>query len=103
MDAQDQIVISAFAVLSEADATPTAICEAIVRLGKPLDAAQIERTAPLIAKYLHHKNFLVQYQALWFVGCWGKLPQCLEEVMRAAREDNNVDNHPTQRDALVKS
>lgn len=68
------------------------ICTAITRLGKPFDLKQVKTAAPIVSKYLHHENFLVRYQAVWFLGCWGKLHEYLPEVIKAAQSDSEIDN-----------
>ena len=67
-------------------------CTAITRMGKPFDAKHVEQAAPLVATYLAHANFLVRYQAVWFLGSWAKLQDYLPEVIRAAQTDEEVDN-----------
>jgi vesicle coat complex subunit len=69
-----------------------AICAAITRLGKPYDEQLALLAAPLVLKYLHYGNPVVRYQAIWFLGCWGKLYEYLASVVQAAQSDPNVDN-----------
>ena len=67
-------------------------CAAITRLGKPFDAKQVEQAAPLVARYLVDPDFLVRYQAVWFLGCWAKLQDYLPGVIRVAQADEELDN-----------
>lgn len=85
---------AAHAFLSEAGSPSDVetICSAITRLGKPFDAMQMKRAAPLVYKYLHHEHFLVRYQAIWFLGSWGALPEYLSQVIDSARSDEEIDN-----------
>jgi hypothetical protein len=69
-----------------------AICKAITRLGKPYDRQQVHRAAPLVLRYLAHDDFLVRYQAIWFLGSWGRLCEYLPSIIQSARSDANVDN-----------
>jgi hypothetical protein len=69
-----------------------AICAAITRLGKPFDEMKARRAAPLVSTYLHHEDFVVRYQAIWFLGCWGKLREYLSLVLESAQSDAETDN-----------
>jgi hypothetical protein len=84
----------AYALLADtgAPSDPGTICAAITRLGKPLDLAQVNTAALLVSKYLRHENFLARYQAIWFLGCWGKIHEYLPLVVEAAQSDEEVDN-----------
>ncbi len=77
---------------TESASDAEAICAAITRLGKPFDLGQVKTAAPLVSEYLKHENFLVRYQVVWFLGCWGKLHDYLPLVIEAARSDEEVDN-----------
>jgi hypothetical protein len=68
------------------------ICAAIARLGKPYDEVRVRRAGPLVSTYLHHEDFLVRYQAIWFLGCWGKLLEYLSLVVESAQSDAEMDN-----------
>jgi len=52
----------------------------------------VRRAAPLVSTYLHHEDFLVRYQAIWFLGCWGKLHEYLPLVVESAQSDEELDN-----------
>jgi len=69
-----------------------AICSAITRLGKPYDKQQVCRAAPLVQKFLHHDSHIVRYQAIWFLGSWGKQPEYLSCIIASAQSDADVDN-----------
>lgn len=68
------------------------MCAAITRLGKPYDEMQVRRAAQLVSTYAHHENFLVRNQAIWFLGCWGKLHEYLPLVVESAQSDEELDN-----------
>lgn len=76
----------------EAGADVETLCAAITRLGKPFDAGLVERASALVASYLDDDNFLVRYQAVWFLGCWGKLCGYLAQIIRVAQSDVGLDN-----------
>lgn len=69
-----------------------AMCAAITRLGKPYNREQVRRAAPLVLRFLHHENHLVRYEAIWFLGCWGKLHEYLRYIIEAAESDADMDN-----------
>jgi hypothetical protein len=77
---------------TERPSNPDLICAAITGLGKPFDAAQVHRAGSLVSKYLHHDNFLARYQAIWFLGCWGKLAEYLPLIIQSAQSDAEMDN-----------
>jgi HEAT repeat protein len=52
----------------------------------------VERASSLVASYLSDDNFLVRYQAVWFLGCWGKLRGYLADIIRVAQIDIELDN-----------
>ncbi len=85
---------AAYSLLSKKEEPPDseAICSAIARLGKPFDEVRARRGAPLVSTYLYHEDFVVRYQAIWFLGCWGKLHEYLPIVVESARSDKEVDN-----------
>ena len=70
MNTQAIKVDAAYGLLRAEGASPEAICAAIVQLGKPFDETQIRQASFLVAGYLHHENFLVRNQSVWFLGCW---------------------------------
>jgi hypothetical protein len=84
----------AYSILSAAEKTshPDVICAAIARLGKPFDTVQIHRAGSVVSQYLYHDNFLVRYQAIWFLGCWGKLVEYLPLIIQSAQSDAEMDN-----------
>jgi HEAT repeat protein len=94
MDKSEITWEAAYSLLSnkEEPSDSEAICAAITRLGKPFDEVRARRAAPLVSTYLHHEDFLIRYQAIWFLGCWGKLHEYLPLVVEAARSDEEVDN-----------
>jgi RHS repeat-associated protein len=85
---------AAYSLLSKAEDGTSAdsICTAITRLGKPFDAMQVRRAAPLVSTYLHHGSFLARYQAIWFLGCWGKLHEYLPQIIESVQSDAEMDN-----------
>lgn len=90
---EDRTWDAAYAILSNTEnQSPELILEAITRLGKPFDRAQILRASPLVATYLEHENFLVRHQAVWFLGCWGRVPAFISSIIRAAQCDVDMDN-----------
>ena len=84
----------AYAILADArkELESDTICAAITRLGKPYDEQQVKLAAPLVSKYLSHENHVVRYQAIWFLGCWGKLREYLASVIQSAQSDADFDN-----------
>jgi HEAT repeat protein len=92
MSTRSDDVRGACDLLESKAATPEQIIQAIVQIGKPLDETVVKKTAALIASYLHHDDFLVRYQAIWFLSSWGRLPEYISEVIKAAKQDPNVDN-----------
>jgi hypothetical protein len=85
---------AAYSLLSEKEgpSDSEALCAAITRLGKPFDEMRARRAAPLVSTYLHYEDFLVRHQAIWFLGCWGKLHEYLSLVMESAKSDEELDN-----------
>jgi HEAT repeat protein len=91
MTRSDQLV-EARVVLESGISNPKEIAHAIVTIGKPLDASVLNENAPLIATFLEHENFIVRYQAIWFLGCWGRLPGYLDKLIGAMERDSDLDN-----------
>ena len=85
---------AAYSLLSkkEEPSAPETICAAITTLGKPYDEVRVRQVAPLVSTYLHNEDFVVRYQAVWFLGCWGKLPEYLPLVVECAQRDEELDN-----------
>jgi HEAT repeat protein len=94
MDTNEITWEAAYSLLSKKEESSDyeAICAAITRLGKPFDEVRARRAAPLVSTYLHHEDFVVRYQAIWFLGCWGKLHEYLSLVMESAESDVELDN-----------
>lgn|GEM_PF-3493857 len=74
------------------DSGNEAISQAITRLGKPFDQQQVRRAAPLVSRYLRHENHVVRYQAIWFLGSWGRLHEYLTSIIQSAQSDADIDN-----------
>ena len=85
---------AAYAILADIGnpSDPKTICTAITRLGKPFDAMRVKRAGPLVCRYLHDRDFVVRYQAIWFVGCWGRLSEYLPLIIDCARSDEEIYN-----------
>jgi HEAT repeat protein len=85
---------AAYSLLSEKEEPldRETISAAITKLGKPYDEMRVRRAAPLVSTYLHHEDFVVRYQAIWFLGCWGKLREYLSLVLESAQSDAETDN-----------
>jgi hypothetical protein len=94
MKIEDMTWDEAYSLLEKREGASDAemICAAITRLGKPFEAGHVERASSLVASYLADDNFLVRYQAVWFLGCWGKLRGYLPDIIRVAQTDAELDN-----------
>src|SRR5258708_16121382 len=65
---------------------------AIVKLGKPFDEKKILAAKDVVAGYLNHKDSWVRREAMWFLTSWGRLPEYRPALIRALREDPDLDN-----------
>ncbi|WP_035347061.1 HEAT repeat domain-containing protein [Edaphobacter aggregans] len=57
-----------------------------------MSQTQMTQAAPLVSQYLHHSNHVVRYQAIWFLGCWGRMSNYLDQIIQSAETDPDLDN-----------
>src|SRR5580700_7545040 len=72
--------------------SPEERAAAIVRMGKPFIPDRIQKAKAAVAQFLEDPSDLVRHEALWFLGCWGKLSEFLPQIARQMTADPFVDN-----------